>query len=308
VTPPILVICFNRPELLIRRLTDLSKSSVPPGLVIISIDGPKNEVEAAIWNDFNFSEHEKESPFPLKFVRRPINLGCSEHIITAVSEVLQNFDTVIVIEDDVVVGNSFVRSMMSGLSIISSDSSIGTVGGFSPFHRGLFSKSGNYWRKSAYFSAWGWGTTRDFWKGFISFKDIDDIENLLKRSSTWMNLTERKKRIWRRRFNRSVWDYNVQFMLFAQEKKSLLPKLRLVDNEGFSDSRSTHTKHRRPWNLFGQGFCSSEPRYLVDSRIFSFRSILWSWIDSNFWAADGYFNSRAREMGLRSLIRKLLRF
>jgi hypothetical protein len=293
---------------MIRRLTELSISSVAPDRVLVSIDGPRNETETGIWRDFDFSILKKEFPFSLEFIRRPENLGCSLHIITAVSEVLQIFESVIVIEDDVVVGNGFLQAMTNGLSIISSDGSIGTVGGFSPFRRGLFPSSNNYWRKSAYFSAWGWGTTKNFWDSFVSLTTIENPGKVLESSSVWMNFSERKKRIWLRRFHRGIWDYNVQFMLFLKDQKSLLPRLRLIDNEGFSDSRSTHTRHRRPWNLFGQGLCSKEPQNLVESSFFSIRNFMWSWIDSNLWAADGYFNSRAREMGIRSLFRKLLWF
>jgi hypothetical protein len=283
-------------------------SSVLPERVLISIDGPRSEEESRIWEDFDFPTLAKEFPFTLEFIRRPTNLGCSLHIITAVSEVLQVFNSVIVVEDDVVVGNGFLKSMIDGLSIISSDDSVGTVGGFSPFYKGLFRTSTNYWRKSPYFSAWGWGTTTEFWEGFISLSKIENLERILKSSSTWMNLSKRKKRIWMKRFHRGIWDYNVQFMLFLKDKKSLLPKLRLIDNEGFFDLRSTHTKHQRPWNLFGEGFCCNEPKKLVGSNCFSIRRILWSWIDSNLWAADGYFNARAREMGIRSLFRKWRRF
>ncbi len=305
---PVLVICFNRPELMLRRLSELCVSSVLPERVLVSIDGPRSDEESRIWEDFDFSTLAKEFPFTLEFIRRPTNLGCSLHIITAVSEVLQIFNSVIVVEDDVVVGNGFLKSMIDGLSIISSDDSVGTVGGFSPFYKGLFRTSTNYWRKSPYFSAWGWGTTTEFWEGFISLSKIENLERILKSSSTWMNLSKRKKRIWMKRFHRGIWDYNVQFMLFLKDKKSLLPKLRLIDNEGFFDLRSTHTKHQRPWNLFGEGFCSNEPKKLVGSNCFSIRRIFWSWIDSNLWAADGYFNARAREMGIRSLFRKWRRF
>lgn len=292
---------------MLRRLSELCVSSVLPERVLVSIDGPRSERESRIWKDFDFSTLAKEFPFTLEFIRRPANLGCSLHIITAVSEVLQVFNSVIVVEDDVIVGNGFLKSMIDGLSIISSDDSIGTVGGFSPFYKGLFRTSTNYWRKSTYFSAWGWCTTTEFWDGFVSLSEIENPERVLESSAIWMNLSKRKKRIWMKRFHRGIWDYNVQFMLFLKEKKSLLPKLRLIDNEGFSDLRSTHTKHERPWSLFGEGFCTNEPKIFLESNCFLIRRILWSWIDSNLWAADGYFNARAREMGIRSLFRKWLR-
>ena len=306
--PPVLVICFNRPELLVRRLNELAMSSVLPNQVIVSIDGPRNSDEAEIWNNFNFIGYEGKYSYSLKFVRRSKNLGCTNHIITAVTEVIDEYRKVIVVEDDVVVGTQFIESMITGFTIISSNDSIGTVGGFSPFHKGLIPLARNYWRKSPYFSAWGWGTTKKFWDNFVPLNEINDIEHFLETSSNWMNMTERKKRIWLTRFHRGVWDYNVQFILFHKNQKNLLPKFRLIDNEGFSDSRSTHTKHQRPWSLFGEGYSSLPPQNIAGTSSFSLRSKIWSWVDSNLWAADGHFNSRARGMGIRTLLRKILSF
>jgi hypothetical protein len=59
--------------------------------------------------------------------------------------------------------------------------------------------------------------------------------------------------------------------------------------------------------LFGEGLSDQEPVKYRVPRKFSSLKYYWSFIDSNLWAADGYFNSRARSAGIRTIFKKLLR-
>jgi len=308
-TIPILIIGYNRPEFIRRRLLELSKSSSIPDKVIISLDGSGQQQLILPPPDWAIDEIFLESlPFDVKIIRRSENLGCSKHIILAVSEVLAEYRSCIIIEDDVVIGKSFVGAMKRGFLIMEHSEKLGIVGGFSPFYRSLFPfLRGNSWRLSPYFSAWGWGATSELWEKFVSFSDIASVEEELSHSQFWIKLSKRKQKIWLERFDRGVWDYNVQYILFLNSLRVLLPTFRLIDNEGFSDLRSTHTKLKRPWNLFGEGYCQIGPDDLKwISNGFPFK-LFWSFVDSNLWAADGYFNARARKVGVRSFLKQMLR-
>jgi GR25 family glycosyltransferase involved in LPS biosynthesis len=299
---PVLLIGYNRPEYINRRLVELTKSNVIPKKVIISLDGIPEGVPS---EEFNFDL--VLLPFEVSIIRRKNNLGCSNHIILAVSEVLLEHRTCIVIEDDVVIGKSFTAAISKGLSIMENHENIGIVGAFSPFHKRFYLSRKNSWRLSPYFSAWGWGTTSNFWQKFKTISDVASCQSELENSDYWRTLSKRKRAIWLKRFDRKVWDYNVQYILFLHSLSVLLPTYRLIDNEGFADSRSTHTKHVRPWSLFGEGLCDQEPvKYRVPGK-FSILKYFWSFIDSNLWAADGYFNSRARSAGIRTIFKKLLK-
>lgn len=301
---PILLIGYNRPDYIRNRLEELGQSHVLPNKVLVSLDG----LPASDSNKMSEIDVTKNSyPFEVSVIRRPGNLGCSKHIILAVSEVLAEHKTCIVIEDDVVIGRNFLGAISSAFVIMEESKHIGIVGGFSPFPRNIYPWAKNSWRVSPYFSAWGWGTTSDFWKSFESFTDSPIDEKALMSSPSWKSLSERKRKIWMNRFDRGVWDYNVQYTLFQHSRYVLLPKFRLIDNVGFADSRSTHTKHARPWSLFGAGLSEKKPKILKTYRKYSIIWYLWSFIDSNLWAADGYFNSRARSAGIRTIFKKLLK-
>lgn len=307
----ILLLAYNRWDLVEKRLFELAKSNVKPTDVVLSVDGSPDpnlnqEREVHINRLKNL-----DLPFEFEVILRPINLGCSSHIITAVTETLNQYESVIVIEDDVSVSPFFLESMNEAFDLIALHDDVGTIGGFSTFHKRshfpLFFKA-NYWRKSRYFSAWGWGTTKEFWRSFVRVSEVKNLDEYLSQSSAWNNFSRRKKNIWLRRFNRGVWDFNVQLALFKNDKFNLLPALRLIDNEGFSDERSTHTKHRRPRNLFGEGKTNMIPKKIEEFRFSPLKKFFWGFVDSNLWAADGLFNARGREAGVRTIIRKIFEY
>lgn len=307
-TTAILLIGYNRWDLLEKRLLELTQSHIDTQSVYLSIDGLSK-------GDIDFHRNTRianlESsvlPFTLSVIQRPSNLGCSNHIITAVSEVLSLHERVIVIEDDVSISPIFISSMTEALHALSKFEDVGTIGGFSNFHKRLhfpFIFRKNYWRKTKYFSAWGWGTTAEFWEKFERISDIENVEEYLSESSIWTNFSKRKQQIWLNRFKRGVWDFNLQLVLFKHEKLNLLPALRIIDNEGFSDDRSTHTKHKRPGNLFGIGKSDISPTEFKMVEGSLFLKYFWGFMDSNLWAADGYFTSRGRTKGLRTRLREI---
>ena len=306
----ILLLAYNRWDLVEKRLFELAKSNIKPTDVVLSVDGSPDPEFNRMRDVHVYRLKNLDLPFEFEVILRPINLGCSSHIITAVTEILNLYESVIVIEDDVSVSPFFLGSMNETFDLIARRDDVGTIGGFSNFHKKhhfpLFFKS-TYWRKTSYFSAWGWGTTQEFWQSFVRVSEIEDLDEYLSQSSTWSNFSRRKKNIWMRRFNRGVWDFNVQLALIRNDKFNLLPALRIIDNEGFSDERSTHTKHRRPRNLFGEGKTNEIPKKIEEFRFSPLKKIFWGFVDSNLWAADGLFNARGREAGVRTMIRTMFK-
>jgi hypothetical protein len=310
-SPVVLLIGFNRPDFVRRRLSEIVSSSVKPSKLVVSIDGPRNASDFQNSDEICLILESFKVPFQVELKRRNSNLGCTNHVITAVTEILKDHHEVIVIEDDVSVGTVFLESMTKGLEYIRNSSDFGIVGAFSPFYQVPllnYSPKSNYWRETTYFSAWGWATNRSFWRDFQTVAEIENVSEYLSDSILWKSFSERKKRIWVDRFEREIWDFNVQMTLFKYSKRCFLPSFRIIDNEGFGDSRSTHTKHMRPRNLFGVGLSERAPKFRKFDLGNSIISGFWSFIDSNLWAADGHFNARARKAGLRTYAKKILRF
>ena len=182
-----------------------------------------------------------------------------------------------------------------------------TIGGFSPFYnnctnfftRYLLPK--NKWRATRYFHSWGWATSRDFWFNLKRLNEESiNFDEIFSNSRQWRQLSRRKKVIWKRRFGRS-WDYEIQGNLFLQDGINIFPYYRIIQNEGLGDPRSTHTKLKKPWHIFGNRY-SNNTRVLPKLKK---SNLLWRLFESNSLAADGWFIARGRNKGIRTRVKEL---
>jgi|LauGreSBDMM110SN_4_FD.fasta_scaffold00032_19 hypothetical protein len=305
---PILLIGFNRPNLLRHRLVEILAQIADRNLLYVYIDGPRGAQDTKSNLEMRKLRSEFSHFSNVQFIFRDHNLGCSRNIIAAITEVCEAHSGVIVIEDDIALVPDFISTISGILDKWDSNSDWLTVGGFSPFvtHNIWVSKVLNRWRKSNYFSAWGWGIRADGWDAFSIVNSTELLEKKLETSIGWQNLGARKQSIWMKRFSRSIWDFQVQMMHFAVDKFCLLPSFRMIDNQGFESELSTHTRHKRPWNFFGNGYSIQSPK-IPNGASPKKPSLGWRFVDANLWAADGHFNSRGRSVGLRSSIKKLFK-
>jgi hypothetical protein len=246
----LVIFSYNRPELTRRRLEQLVGLNCQ---IIVSIDAPKTDTTQADFSDveIEFSRH-------VKFVSISENIGTATHIFTRISEQFQSYDNVIVIEDDVAVDKISVETLI-GILQHRLPFDVLTIGLFGGMPGKLLSILGlSYWRKSRYFSAWGWAIQKEDWHLFNLDikKEISSLEN----SKSWQRLSEKERAIWSQRFQKVVctptftWDYQMMFYGFLHDKKHLLPLFRSCDNEGFGDSRAVNTNSFKPnWYLGSRG-------------------------------------------------------
>ncbi len=93
---------------------------------------------------------------------RAENFGLARNITNGVSEVLGLHDTVIVVEDDIVVSPFFLRFMNDALSCYRDEARVGNISGY------CYPVAGS--APEAYFirgaDCWGWATWRDRWQCF----------------------------------------------------------------------------------------------------------------------------------------------
>jgi len=248
--PPLLLLGYNRHNLLEKRISEISQMGIEK--VYISIDGGeeshKPEMTDLISKIPNlFARHTS-----VKIIHHESNLGLTKHIVSSISKVLEENEDIVVVEDDVAVNASFYTNMTHGINLLKTMGYNGLVSSFSPINY-----SGNYllqnkWRKSIYFSCWGWGCSRDTWEKYESDLSNTDLDNALRNSQSWNGLSLWQKNVWKARFRRVqqnekyTWDSQMQFASFLHDFTNLVPLYRFIDNEGFNDNRATHTKEPKP--------------------------------------------------------------
>lgn len=303
----VLLVGFNRPDLLELRLQELLGSNMRGTPIFLSVDGPRH----ANAEDLEKIQEIKKlaDSYKCKFEQllnvnfELENLGCDLHIFRAISKILIDHEATICIEDDVAIGSQtiscFVTKYETDKPIIISGMSTFQISG--PIGTHLLK---NTWRKSDYFSAWGYLVTRKFWENFSPETNIHAIQKKLAYSNSWYRLPAYKRRTWLERFRRGNIDYQIQLELFSRNIEVVLPLYRIVENTGLGDNRATHTYHKRPISMFGMG-----PSRIYPSTFHQIRNRtalrIWKLLDSHTWAGDGYFSVRGRNFGVRSLVNKI---
>ena len=287
---PILLLGYNRPDYLAVRLEELRKISPP--LIYISIDGSYKELSQQITEILEQKLQDWPGSSHVVVWRHDANIGLTHHVTSAISRALEANEKIIIVEDDISMAPNFYRNMVKGFEVLEKRKRLGTVGAFSPIHLPIKLQNLNHWRRTQYFSCWGWGVTREAWKYYEVDLRKENIDLSLSLSATWKKLSLTQKRVWRQRFEKLVmypldtWDVQAQYMSFKYDFENILPVSRFVDNVGFLDDRSVHTKGSKPRWFQGGGFSSNEIKTESISFISNF---LESLFDSNTFAGDSKF-------------------
>lgn len=164
--------------------------------------------------------------------QRKKNLGLANSIIKGVTDIVNDFGKVIVLEDDLVTSKYFLRYMNDALNIYKKKKRVWEVGGYvypiAYKHRKDFFFA-------PYTTSWGWATWSDRWKHFernpkklidtfdnekIKRFNIDDSENL------WEQVIRNAKG---ELFSWAVFWYAV---VFLNRGVTIYPKISMIKNIG----------------------------------------------------------------------------
>lgn len=172
---PIIVFAYNRPDLLGRTLDALSKNELAENSdLFIYCDGPKELTSDRIKELGNkrvkdylskIEESRKVAHAANGFksvvvVEREKNIGLKANIVSAVTEIVNKYGRVIVIEDDIVTSPGFLRFMNEALEIYKEDERVMHISGYMWPHRWPLPETFFYQAPCP----WGWATWNRAWK------------------------------------------------------------------------------------------------------------------------------------------------
>jgi hypothetical protein len=169
---PIVLFVYNRSwhtEQTVNSLKE-NKLASESDLIIYS-DGAKSENDENNVKKVRDFAEEITGFKSIQLINRKHNLGLARSVISGINEIFQNYEKVLVIEDDIVSSKSFLPFMNEALEIFENDKRIFSVSGYScPI------KIPNEYIEDTYISyrssSWGWGTWKDRW-----FKADWEIKN-----------------------------------------------------------------------------------------------------------------------------------
>lgn len=304
----ILLIGYERLDFLQRNIEVAKKLQGVNLCVYVSMDGLKvsEERKHSFVQERDLLLRKAES-FGSKVFLHNENLGCDRHIPWAIGRVLEDCSEIIVIEDDVRISSQGLREMKRVLLKELTNEDPVVVLGMSSLFNPLGFIHFNFWRTTRFFSAWGYGLNRAFWK-IHEESNLEDSQDLgwhkfFEGSSYWKKLSKSKKALWEERFQRGNYDYRIQATLFRFNLRAVAPIFRIVDNIGHGLTGATHTRFKAPIYL----------RFKVSEKyLYFFRTIMSNvvlnraldFLDSNSWAGQGVLTSRGRTWGIRGKLLK----
>jgi len=231
-----LIIVYARPHSLAQLLYTLKSSGICT--VYISIDGPKNQTIVERQKEIRqvISKFES-SNFSIISRENDSNFGVAKGVITAVDWFFSLCSEGIILEDDLVISNSFVDYCHKALGEIRKNSNCLFAGGFSINN---FTDSDKSIFFSGYPMIWGWVTDRERW---IVLRELI----LRKKRMPIQALWNRKLQFWYVGAQRAdlgfvdTWDTQIAYEFVLNSYYCLLPSFSLVENIGYDDV-ATHTK------------------------------------------------------------------
>lgn len=245
-TPPVLLIIFNRPDLT-RRVFERIRA-VRPKKLFVAADGPRDNRsgEVQLCSEARSVIEQVDWPCEVKTLLRKHNLGCKYGPSSAITWFFDYVDYGIILEDDCLPIAAFFRFCAELLVRYSNDTRIGMISG-NNFGFELYDKTLSY-SFSRHGLIWGWATWKRCWKQFdvnLAFLNAANV-NLVK--SNISNNEDFIKTWWKGMHavlheNLDAWDYQWGVARYMNNYLTIRPKVNLVANIGWRKD-ATHTKEQ----------------------------------------------------------------
>lgn len=274
---PLLLITFNRPEHT-KRTIEALRIQQPP-LVYVFQDGPRsgNVLDQANCKAVReVIKHEIDWVCELHTYFSETNRGCRDAIIYAISSVLKEHESVIVVEDDIITSPAFYTYMCKALEFYRYRPTVWSISGHSHSPE-KFQVPEDYdydvFASPRLFN-WGWGTWRDRWDRTdwtMSYYDEllrhpYEIQAFSRMGDDMMIMLQDE-----REGRSSAWDIQFTFAHFANNAVSIVPCISYTYNIGL-DGSGTHCYNRNDEHEITPKLnIITEPKFLenlyLDSRI-----------------------------------------
>ena len=159
----IALFAWNRPSHLGQVLAALSRNQEISELpLFVVVDGPRSADDVPNIQRCHDAATAFQHARSTTVIQRRTNLGLFDSLTQGISHILLEYDSIIVLEDDIVVSPFFLSYMLQGLSLYRDTPSVASIHGYTP----PFSASPpqSFFLPGA--DCWGWATWRHQWKLF----------------------------------------------------------------------------------------------------------------------------------------------
>ena len=157
---PIALFTYNRADHTRRAVESLLQNAeAKDSDLFIFSDGPKNEKAVRGVADNREYIHTVTGFKTVTIVEREKNWGLANSLIAGITDVINKYGRVIVVEDDLILSPYFLKFMNDGLEKYKDDDRVGTITGFVPPIEEKLPETFFL----TYFQCWGWATWKRAW-------------------------------------------------------------------------------------------------------------------------------------------------
>ncbi len=239
---PVILFVYNRPEHTQRTINALRKNCLAAETELyIYADGPKadsSEKELTCIKDLRNYIQTIKGFKKVNIIQSEKNLGLANSIIEGVTEVINEHEKAIVIEDDIVTGKGFLKYMNEALALYEGDEHVGCIHGWNYYLNTRGQMHSTFFLKGA--DCWGWATWQRAWELFnkngealLKFIAKKKLEYEFNRKGTHDYVSMLQDQI---AGKNDSWAIRWHASLFIENKYCLHPVKSIVKNIGFDGS------------------------------------------------------------------------
>ena len=162
---PIVLFVYNRPEHTLKTLEALMQNELAEkSELFIYCDGPKPNATKADLDKIDAVHTiilKKQWCKKVSIKKAEVNKGLADSIVQGVTEIVNKYGKIIVLEDDIVTTKGFLKYMNDALEVYQSDKKVMHIGSYLP-HTNSHKKLPEIFL-SRFMSCWGWATWKPAW-------------------------------------------------------------------------------------------------------------------------------------------------
>ena len=162
---PIVIFTYNRLDHLDTLINSLEQNELfKKSKILVFSDGPKKELDIEKIEKIRIYLKKKLTSNNSEIVERSNNFGLSKNVITGINQTFNDYDQVIILEDDLEVSPFFLNYMNDALNLYANSENVASISGYMyPINSKSFSND-YFFLKLV--ESWGWGTWRRAWNNF----------------------------------------------------------------------------------------------------------------------------------------------
>lgn len=244
VLSPICLFTYNRLSETQQTVEALKKNYLAPesNLFIFS-DGPKENTGAQKVNEVRKFIKTIDGFKSVTIYESPKNKGLANSIISGVTQIINQYEKVIVLEDDLITSSNFLDFMNQALDFYNGHPKIHSVSGYT-----LDLPSLNQYPKDYYLgyraSSWGWGTWKEKWETVDwEVKEYNNFRKSPLKQFQFMRGGSDMPRMLKSQMKGRIdsWAIRWCFDQFQKNQLTVFPKISKLYNIGIGKN-ATHTK------------------------------------------------------------------